>query len=402
MVFSRVKISGPLGSFAAGLWSYLRGRGYAPSSCRGLLHLAGHLSRWLKASGLQARDLTDQQADTFLATRRKAGHKVFVSRRALEPIRCHLLAAGVTPVAATVVVAPTPIEQLVAGYHGYLVHERALTRTPVQSYTTVARQFLLEHSKGGDLDVGSLRAAEVLEFVLGKSRGSSIEQTRSVLTGLRSFLGFLHVRGDIATDLRGAVPKAAGWRLASLPKYLSPKQVGAIVSSCDRRTVIGRRDYAVVLVLARLGLRAGEVASLSLDDVHWREGDLVIRGKGKRTDRLPLPTEVGQALAAYLRRGRRQSDCRSLFLRARAPYSALDRGGITAIVYRACKRADLPVVGAHRLRHSSATLMLRKGATLDDISQVLRHRHPATTAIYAKVDHRRLRELAQPWPGGAA
>jgi len=187
-----------------------------------------------------------------------------------------------------------------------------------------------------------------------------------------------------------------------LPKAITVEQVDKLLSMPDNRDTLGARDRAILETLYSTGVRVSELVDLNRNDLDHAEQTLRIRGKGKRTDRLPLPTEVGQALAAYLRRGRRQSDCRSLFLRARAPYSALDRGGITAIVYRACKRADLPVVGAHRLRHSSATLMLRKGATLDDISQVLRHRHPATTAIYAKVDHRRLRELAQPWPGGAA
>ena len=174
----------------------------------------------------------------------------------------------------------------------------------------------------------------------------------------------------------------------------------AIIDSCDRRTTIGRRDAAVLLLLVRVGLRAGEVAGLNLDDVDWREGVLIIPGKGGRQDRLPLPTEVGAALASYLRRRRRRTDCRSLFLASRAPYARLSRVAVTSIVHYACKRAGLPVVGAHRLRHTAATVMLRKGASLDDVSQVLRHQHRATTAIYAKVDYRRLRELAQPWPGG--
>ena len=175
----------------------------------------------------------------------------------------------------------------------------------------------------------------------------------------------------------------------------------AIVTSCDRRSSVGRRDYAVLLLLARMGLRAKEVASLSLDDVNWREGILLIRGKGGREDRMPLLEEVGSALASYLRR-RRKTSWRSLFLGHHVPHGPLGSSAVTSIVRDACKRAELPPVGAHRLRHSAATTMLRRGATLDEIAQALRHRHHATTAIYAKVDHCRLRELAQPWPGGAA
>jgi len=253
-------------------------------------------------------------------------------------------------------------------------------------------------SPAGGLDLCRLDGATVKRYVLESSRGSNVERTRATLTGLRSFLRFLHLRGDIATDLRGAVPKIAGWRMASLPKYLAPEQVKAIVESCDRRCTLGRRDYAVLLLLARMGLRAKEVAALSLDDVDWSEGILLIRGKAGREDRMPLLAEVGSALASYLQR-RRKTSCRSMFLRHRAPYTPLGTSAILCIVRRACERAQLPPVGAHRLRHSAATTMLRRGATLEEISQVLRHRHHATTAIYAKVDHCRLRELAQKWPG---
>jgi len=404
MVVPNVRISGPLVDYLPGLWSDLRSQGYTSLSGRNLLRLTSHMSRWLEESGLQACDLTDERADAFLAARRKEGYVAFLNRRGLAPIRRYLLAAGVTPVATdAVVVEPTPVQKLVAGYEEYLVHERALSPSCVQSYAAVAERFLVEHHpKCGDMDLTSLGGQEVLQFVLGTSRGWSLNQTRSMLTGLRSFLRFIYVRGDIATDLTGAVPAVAGWRLAALPKYLPPQQVSAILESCDRRTSMGRRDYAVLLLLARLGLRAGEVAALSLDDVDWREGVLIIRGKGGRQDRLPLPVEVGRAMAAYLHRGRRRTTSRSMFLGARAPFAKLDRSAVTAIVGRACQHADLPIVGAHRLRHTSATVMLRKGASLGEISQVLRHQHFATTAIYAKVDHRRLRELAQSWPGGAA
>jgi site-specific recombinase XerD len=400
MHFPTIRVSGPLADRVAEIGSDLLRQGYTMLSCLNVLRLASHLSRWLEAQGLGLSDLCDEQVDSFLCARRAEGYTGWLSRRGLVPIRRFLAQAGLTP--EPLPAAPlTPLEQLLTEYEGSLLHDRGLTQNVARIYRTVARQLLVATSPSGELDLSSLDGATVKCHVLESSRGSNVNRTRVTLIGLRSFLRFLHLRGDIATDLRGAVPKIAGWRMASLPKYLAPEQVNAIVESCDRRSTIGRRDYAVLLLLARMGLRVKEVADLSLEDVDWREGTVLIRGKGRREDRMPLLAEIGSALASYLRR-RRKTSCRSMFLRHRAPHTPLDRSAIICIVQRACKRAQLPPVGAHRLRHSAATTMLRRGATLEEISQVLRHRHHATTAIYAKVDHCRLRELAQPWPGGAA
>lgn len=399
MRFQTVRISGPLADRIAELGSDLLRQGYTILSCKNVLRLASHLSRWLEEQGLGLRDLSDEQVDSFLHARRAEGYTHWLSRRGLVPIRRFLAEAGLapeTPPAAP----PTPLERLLTEYEGSLLHDRGLTPRVAQIYRTMARHLLVATSPLRELDLSSLDGAAVKHYVLESSRGSNVDQTRSTLSGLRSFLRFLQLRGDIATDLRGAVPKVAGWRMASLPKYLALEQVNAIVESCDRRSTIGRRDHAVLLLLARMGLRAKEVAGLSLDDVDWREGIVVIRGKGGREDRMPLLAEIGSALASYLRR-RRKTSWRSLFLGHRAPHNPLSSSAVITIVRHACKRANLAPVGAHRLRHSAATTMLRRGATLDEISQTLRHRHHATTAIYAKVDHCRLRELAQPWPGGA-
>ena len=399
MRFPTVRVSGPLADHVPELRSDLLRQGYTFLSCRNLLRLASRLSRWLEEQGLGLHDLSDEQVDSFLCARRAEGYTQFLSRRGLVPIRRFLAEAGLMPEPSQT--APlTPLEQLLTEYEGSLVHDRGLTARVAQIYRTVARRLLVATSPPRELDLSVLDGAAVKRYVLESSRGSNVDQTRATLTGLRSFLRFLQLRGDIVTDLRGAVPKVAGWRMASLPKYLAPEQVNAIVESCDRRSSIGRRDYAVLLLLARMGLRAKEVATLSLDDVDWREGIVVIRGKGGREDRMPLLAEIGSALASYLRR-RRKSTWRSLFLHHRAPHAPLCSGAVISIVRSACKRAQLPPVGAHRLRHSAATTMLRRGATLDEISQTLRHSNHSTTAIYAKVDHCRLRELAQPWPGGA-
>ncbi len=215
-------------------------------------------------------------------------------------------------------------------------------------------------------------------------------------------VGFFYLRGELTTDLVGAVLGVANWRQASLPKGLPHKEVQQLLRSCDRRTHGGRRDFAILLLLVRLGFRSCEVAALELDDILWTQGELVVRGKRLREDRLPLPCDVGEALVAYLRRVRPQTRCRTLFLTSRAPLQGLSASAVRHIVRRAWMRAGLPPTGSHRLRHTVATEMLRKGASLSEIAQVLRHRYVDTTAIYAKVDRRALRDLAQPWPGGAA
>jgi integrase/recombinase XerD len=212
----------------------------------------------------------------------------------------------------------------------------------------------------------------------------------------------LHLEGVVQAPLAQAVPRVACRKGAGLPRFLAPEIVARLLASCDRRTGRGRRDYAILLVLARLGLRAGEIAAMSLDDVDWRAGELVVHGKGRREDRLPLPSDVGDALVAYLRRGRPRTEVRTVFLRDVAPRVGLSAGGITWVVYSACARAGVQRASAHRLRHSLATHVLRTGGSLAEAGQVLRHARIATTAIYAKVDFATLAQLAQPWPGGAA
>jgi integrase len=214
-------------------------------------------------------------------------------------------------------------------------------------------------------------------------------------------LRYLHVAGLISAPLVWAVPSVADLRDRSLPRGLERAAVRRLLASCDRRRLVGRRDYAILLLLSRLGLRAGEVAGMRLDDVDWRRGELLVRGKGNRQDVLPLPVDVGEAMVSYLRR-RPRCECRALFLRVTAPRAAMDRCTVAWVVRAACDRAGLPRVGAHRLRHTAATEMLRAGASLAEIGQVLRHRELKTTTIYAKVDRKALRPLARPWPVSAA
>jgi integrase/recombinase XerD len=393
----RVQFVGPLARHRDSLREDLQAQGYAPCSVRYVLNLMVHLSRWLDVQALDTQDLDSERIDEFLEHRRAAGYTHLLSPRGLKPILEHLRHVGAISIPPT---PRTPVDDLLDEYDGYLVQERGLSPATRQEYLRVARHFLSTRFGTRNLDIAHLRPKDVISFVLKQSKCSSVGYMTIKVTSLRSFLRYLHIQGDVASNLATSVPAIAGWRLAGLPKHLSKGQVKKLLNSCDRRTAVGRRDFAALLLMVRLGLRAGEVASLSLDDIDWHLAELVIRGKGRREDRLPLPQDVGQAIASYLKHGRPCSTSRRLFLRVRAPYGELTRGSVGAIVQSAGKRIGLSPLGAHRLRHTAATQMLRGGASLPQIAQVLRHRHLDTTAIYAKVDRSRLRTLARRWPRG--
>jgi integrase/recombinase XerD len=393
---SRVRVSGPLVPYVAGFRAELESQGYRPHAVGCQLYVLAHVSRWLEGRGLGPEQLTRERSLEFLAARREAGYTLWLSEKGVAPLLAHLRRVGAAP-SPEPVLPVTPIELLVAEYCSYLVDERGLAAGTVVSDVHIARLFLATRPPG-DLGLERVTAAEVVAFVKEQSeqRGAA-----NVTTGLRAFLRFCHLSGRMSRPLVGAVPRVASWRLSSLPKSLDPGTVKALLSSCDRRTTYGRRDYAVLLLLVRLGLRAGEVSALRLEDVDWRAGELLVRGKGPKFERLPLPSDVGQAVAGWLRRGRPRCDAREVITRIRAPHGRLSSGGISCIVSAACVRAGVPQVHAHRQRHTAATEMLRAGAGLSEIGQVLRHQSVLTTAIYAKVDRTGLRELATPWPIGS-
>ena len=323
---------------------------------------------------------------------------------ALAPLLGYLRELGAVP-AAGAPSASTAAERLLEEYRCYLVQERGLAAATVRNYVEVARLFLLGLPDSTRGDLGHLCAGDVTAFVLGLSRvrGRAPRSARNLVsasTGLRSLLRFLFLEGRTRTSLVAAVPAAARWKGGSLPRALDAGWVAGMLDGCDRARAVGRRDFAILTVLVRLGLRSGEVAGLLLDDVDWRAGDLLVRGKAHRRDRLPLPHDVGEAIAGYLRDGRPPSRCRRVFLRALAPRVEMTPGAVGMVVALACDRAGVPRVGAHRLRHTAATEMLRHGSSLSEVGQVLRHRRPETTAIYAKVDRAALAVLARPWPGG--
>jgi integrase/recombinase XerD len=396
---NRVRVTGPLSVHAVSFGEELLRRGYPPEGAANRVHLLAHLSRWLHDQGLTGADLTEDRLAQFLEARRAAGY-------ALVPtLRWAVTLLGWVP---GLVVAPAPPpEETAAGalideYRRYLVHERGLAASTVRGYVDRARLFLSHLDRPEGLDLSRLSAAEVIAFVVDECRRCQVGSATVLVTALRSFLRFLSLEGHTAHPLAGAVPAASAMGGNFLPKGLAPEVVEALLASCDCSTVAGKRDFAILTVLARLGLRAGEVARLELEDLDWHHGELVVHGKGSRTERLPLPTDVGEAVVAYLGGGRPQVEHRAVFLRVHAPVTAMTTSNVSEIVRRACRRAGVPEVRAHRLRHGAATNMLRAGSSLAEIGQVLRQSRAATTASYAKVDRAALRALAQPWPEVAA
>jgi integrase/recombinase XerD len=394
---SRVRVRGPLEPYARGFGVELARLGYSPLSVANQLRLMAHLSRWLAAQRLGAAGLTPAVVTRFAAARRAAGYTAWISVRGLEPLVGYLREVGAAP-RPVAPVAVRPAEVLLERYCDYLLGERGMAAVTVRGYLDRVRPFVAAHVGSDGLGVGGLTAAQVSGYVLGAVRGRGPGSAKHLVTALRSLLGFLHVAGEIPAALAPAVPSAAGWRLAGLPRALEEGALRALLAGCDRTTATGRRDFAVLTLLVRLGLRRGEVAALRLEDIDWRAGEILIRGKSDRQERLPLPDDVGQAVVAYLHDRPRVERCRAVFVTARAPHRGMTPGAVTKLVNRAASRAGLGPIGAHRLRHTAATRMLRAGAPLNEIGQLLRHRSALSTAIYAKVDHDALRGLARPWP----
>ena len=395
----RGHVTGPLAPYAEGFRENLLGQGCTWGSAAHQIHLMAHVSRWLQASGLGPADLGEDAAGRFAAARRADGYAAMRSARALVPLLGYLRGLGL--VAAARMPGPqAPADRLAARFAEYLVRERGLAAESVRSYTGVARRFL--GGAGGAGGAEGLTAADVTGFVRRECGRRGVASAKATVTGMRALLRFFYLDGQITAPLAGAVPSAACWQLAALPRAVSPAELARLIDGCDRRTVAGRRDVAIVLLLARLGLRAGEVAGLELGDINWRQGEITVRGKGSRRDSLPLPADVGEAVAGWLAGGRpRYAAGPAVFVRLRPPHGQLASSSVSFVVRRACARAGIPAAGAHRLRHTAAAGMLAAGGTLAEIGQVLRHARPGTTAIYAKADLLALAPLGRPWPGEA-
>ena len=393
---------GPLGPYVDRLAARLFERQYARETARHKIRVVTDLSRWLERRRLDAGNLDDRLIARF-----------FHGRRGYDPVRCGDTAAvqsllellrelGVLPERSGGGSPPHPIE---IRFEQYLRQERRLSPATLHNTLPFVKRFLTERFGQGPVSLEEVRPSDIHHFVLGHAHSQSPGRATLMVGALRSFFRFLYLRGESVTDLAGTVPTVAAWRLSSVPKSIEPEQVERLLKSCDRRTATGRRDYAVLLLLARLGLRGGEVSALTLDDLDWGAGEIAVRGKGSRHDRLPIPQDVGEALVAYLRDGWPHGATRRVFLTSRAPVRELaDQRTVGCIVSRALARAGIraPRKGAHLLRHSLAVRMLRQGASLAEIGEILRHRRLDTTAIYAKVDLTALSTLALPWPGGEA
>lgn len=374
--------------------------GYARSTVQTQLRLVVDVGRWLRRHALSVKDLDTSVAERFLSPRRRRKREGRGDPETLRLFLDHLRADGVLPPPPPLV-DRSPLGRLETRYEEYLRNERGLSLLTGHRYWFVLRRFLGGRFGDGPLRLRDLRPDDVTRFLLQYPPCRPPHGALLHVSALRSFLRFLFQEGDTDRDLSAAVPTVRRWRLVDVPKYLKPAEVEALLKSCDRTSSVGRRDYAVLLLLARLGLRAGEVVRLELGDLDWRAGELTVRGKGSVHDRLPLPRDVGAALAAYLRTARPPCPTRWVFLRMKAPLRGFNHPStVSTIVRRALARAGLtpPIHGAHLLRHSLATGLLRRGASLAEIGELLRHRAPNTTEIYAKVALDGLRALARPWP----
>lgn len=391
---------GRLGPFVEGYRVCLLEAGYTPQTVRGMLKVLGQLGRWMAAEEVEVGQLDTVAVESFLVSRRVGGDRRVPTVRALRSMLLYLRGVGVM-VPDDAAQQLTPVEELVGEYREWLVVERGLAAATVLRYETLARRFLTERiSPAAELGVENLSGEDVSAFLLRECGRLSIGSAKGKVAELRSLLRFLHLRGFTAMALGESVPSVAGWRDTAIPPTMLRADVERLLACCQRSTLAGARDFAILMLLARLGLRSIEVSRLELSDLDWRAGELVVRGKARRQDRLPLPGDVGEALAGYLSL-RGQWESRRVFLTLRAPRRPIRADLVGDVVQRACKRAAVAHVSAHRLRHALASELLARGASLTDISQVLRHSDLATTAIYAKVDLGRLRQVAQPWPGAA-
>ena len=388
-----------LGAFAASRTAL----GYARSSIRREIRLAAAFSHWLIPEGIALRRIDAGHVARYLRHRRRQRQPGPGDHAALQHLLEFLRREGLVAVAPIATHRLTSTERGVQGYIQYLRDARALASATITNYAPFIRQFLTDEFREGPVRLACLTARDVVRFVQRHAPRLHLKRAKLLTSALRSFLQYARYRGAVTLDLAAVVPAVANWSMPAIPRAIGDPQVRQLLASFNRRTAIGRRDYAIVLLLARLGLRAGEVSGLELEDLDWNAGRISVRGKRGHRTALPLPDDVGAAIAAYLRHGRPSTACRRVFLRSKAPIRGfLGQCAIGSIVRHALLRAGIssPTTGAHQFRHALATRMLRRGASLTEIGEILRHRHPQTTTIYTKVDLTALRTLALPWPGG--
>jgi len=395
---------GPLTAFIRPFSVWVIEQGYQPDSLRQRVRLAADFSRWLGKHGAQAPEIQTGQFGQYLRYRLRRRTMLRGDAFALGQFRGYLCNQGVIaaePIASSSV---TAVQRCTQEFERYLREERLLAAATVVNYVSFVSEFLKDRFGTGQVELSRLQAADVVRFVRRQAPRLHVKRAKLLTTALRSFLHYGCYLGQVNADLVAAVPIVASWSMPLIPRAISADQVRRVLARVDRSTAVGKRDYAILLLLARLGLRAGEIVSLELGDIDWNASSLSVRGKGGRRSQLPLPKEVGDAIVAYLRRGRPRTPCRRLFLCATAPLRGfLGPSTVSTVVRHALVRAEVqaPTHGAHQFRHGLASEMLRHGASLAEIGELLGHRSPETTKIYAKVDLKALRTLALRWPGGA-
>lgn len=398
VLLDRLRV-GPLASHLDAYLKRIEQEGFLPSSVPMQMYAIARFSRWLQIRQPDLHQLDESAVERFL--QRDPG---VVHGCESAPVRRFLAMLRETGLTAAKPPEPRSSQQKVVDeYRRYLLLERGLAETSLLNYVPFVEQLLSNRFDKSDTDLSQLTAADVTRFMQERVHQVSSARAKLLVTALRSFLRYLQHRGEISLNLAGCVPSVAVWSLSTVPKFLPAGAVQRVLDHCERKTSDGKRNYAVLLLLARLGLRACEIVGLSLEDIDWGRGRLTIRCKGGRWAQMPLPVDVGEAIALYLRSGRPRCACRSVFLRHRAPLRGFgDSSTVSTIVSRALIHAGIDSVrkGAHLFRHTLATDLLRQGASLDEIGELLRHRSPNTTAVYAKVDLTALRTLALPWPGG--
>jgi integrase/recombinase XerD len=395
-VARRIRVGGPLGPFRDGVEQALRALEYSEGRVGQLLLLMAHLSRWLDERDLGAGDLTADAIEQFFAGFR-AQHNWCRSPRSLATVLEHLRSIGVAPV-PDVEPAQSAEEELLASFGTYLRRQRGFNERTVVAYRNYAKICVQAWWPDGQVFPAELDAAQIAAVVRSGVDTMPPPSLRCMVTALRSLLRFFHATGRTSRSLVGAVPAMSSWPQTALPAHVPSDAATRLVASCDAATVAGRRDAAILTILTRLGLRAGEVATLTLDDIDWRAGELCIKGKGGRVERLPLPTDVGEPLVAYLCDARPTSRHRAVFLKATAPYRPITAETVRGVVSLACDRVGMARFGPHRLRHLVATETLRAGAPLSEVAQLLRHATVGTSAIYASPDPAAVAALARPWP----
>jgi site-specific recombinase XerD len=367
------------------------------------LNLVGDLLSWIASSRAALSDLDERMVERYLRSRTRKRSIYPGDRLAFKRFLSVLRDAGMIAPAEPPRI--TPHDQIFAEFSGYLQRERGLAPGTITNHLPTIRRFLCEVCPAGAKDLRKINHADVVRYVERHARDGSPKSGKMMCWSLRAFLRYLHRKGLNRVPLAGCVPSIRQWKFAHLPTYLSAEQVQKVLDSCDRTSAMGRRDYAILMMLAKLGLRANEVATLTLDDIDWRSGEICVRAKGRQRVGMPILPDVGAAVVAYLRDGRPKSSCRRLFLRTCAPFVGfVSHSAITAIAKTALERAGIRGFahhGAHIFRHSLATELLRSGATLSEIGQLLLHKGHDTTRIYAKVDIDALRTLSLPWLGGA-